>query len=309
VVGLLHGGERGAPKVRDWQVAGPREKSVDVLFVGDGYVESDLTTVGKYWVDVDRYAKRLLEYEPFAHFKKRFNVRALLLASRERGCDSSADVNQVDTALDCRFDTKEGRLLTFHDKKKLAELVEATGPTDVVFVMVNTERYGGAGTVLSEVTVRGRPLPAPTFSAQDTTSFLIAVHELGHSFADLADEYEDEKETSEFRLPKDGKDLGEANVTLAGHFDESSFKTLAASVKWSHFLALPDARKRTWLFEGGYYRKHGVFRPWRTCRMRDHGEPFCPVCEEELAKAIVDCCGDKWDDAAWHKERPLSSWK
>src|SRR5262249_22324303 len=162
---------------------------------------------------------------------------------------------------------------------------------------------------LDGIKVRGRPLPAPTFSAQDTTSFMIAVHELGHSFANLADEYEDEAEASRQRLPDDGHDLDSANVTLNGHFDASSFKTLAETVKWRHFLALPGARTHEWLFEGGYYRQRGVYRPWRHCRMRDHAAPFCPICEEELAKAIHDCCGDPWDDAAWHKERPLTAWK
>ena len=92
-------------------------------------------------------------------------------------------------------------------------------------------------------------------------------------------------------------------------FDASSFKKLAETVKWGHFLALPGAKNREWTFEGGYYRKTGVFRPWRACRMREHREAFCPICDEEIAKAIVACCGDKWDDAAWHKERPLSAWK
>jgi hypothetical protein len=177
-----------------------------------------------------------------------------------------------------------------------------------VFVMVNTERYGGAGTELAELMVRGRPLPAPTYAAQDTRSFLIAVHELGHSFADLDDEYADEDLHGSFPLPEKG-DIPEANVSLEREFERTSFERLKATVKWRHFLELPGAAKAKWFHEGGYYRERGVFRPWPTCRMRDHEDPFCPVCAEEIARTIHAACGLEWDDAAWHKAHPLSQWR
>ena len=177
--------------------------------------------------------------------------------------------------------------------------------------MVNTQKYGGGGTTLFDVTVHDRPLPAPTFSAQDTTSFLIAVHELGHSFAWLADEYEDVSLQEKFKLPTDGKDVIAANATLPTFFDASSFAKLAGSVKWKHFLALPGAEKSKWVHEGGFYRSKGVFRPWARCLMLDltSGQPFCPICAEEVARSIVQTCGDTWDDAAYHKQHPLVLWK
>ena len=293
--------------VRDWQVVGPPEKSVDVLFVGDGYLAGDLKS--KYWTDVDRCAKRFLDVMPFALFRKRINVRGALLASKERGCDSARDQDVVDTALDSSFDTKSGRLLAFRNDARLAEVVRDAGATDVVFVMVDTERFGGGGTVLSSIQVRGRDLPAPTYAAQDTTSFLIAVHELGHSFADLADEYVNEQDSHRYKLPTNGEDLSDANVTLSGHFDAATFAKLQTTVKWRHSLSLPGAKEREWLHEGGYYRAKGVWRPWKTCMMLEHGKPFCPVCDEEVARSIVACCGEEWDDAAWHKRRPLSEWR
>jgi len=84
---------------------------------------------------------------------------------------------------------------------------------------------------------------------------------------------------------------------------------LKATVKWKHFLDLPGASKARWFHEGGYYREHGVFRPWPRCRMRDHEDPFCPVCCEQIARSIQAACGLDWDDAAWHKAHPLSEWK
>lgn len=299
---------RDEPTIRSWQVGGDPATSVDVLFIGDGYLQREIAK--KFAVDLNRYAKRLLEEEPFLRFKKRFNIRGLVTPSRDRGCDAAAGEDLVDTALDCRFDKKDGRLLTVHDKSRLLELVKGAGAVDIALVMVNTERYGGAGEVLNGIKLRGRPLPAPVFSAQDTTSFLIAIHELGHSFADLADEYEDAALHRTFPIPTDQReDLHSANVTLPRCVDRTSLDSIAATVKWGHFLSLPGAKKREWMHDGGYYRATGVLRPWPSCRMRDHADPFCPICDEELAKAIVACIGETWDDAAWHKQRPLSDWR
>lgn len=292
-------------KARDWLKAGPPEKCVDVLFVGDGYQKGHFD---KFTKDVDRYATHLLKQPPFEWYKGQINVRSLFVASTDKGCDEAVGVEKVHTAFESCFDSPTGRLLVFTDEKSLAQAIESAGPTDIAFVMVNTERYGGAGTVLSSIVVRDRPLPAPTFSAQDTTSFQIAIHELGHSFAQLADEYEDPLVAPSKPLPAEGKDLAEANVTLSKCCDPTSFETLRATVKWKHFLDLPGAKKHKWAHDGGFYRPKGILHPWPRCMMNRLGEKFCPICMEEMSKAIVATCGGTWDDAEYHKKHPLSGW-
>lgn len=297
------------PRVRIWRESGQPDRCVDVVFVGDGYTRKQLAATGKLWKDVGRYAKRLLEERPFSSYEDRFNVRAVLLESKDEGCDLSPDSEKVATALQSHFDSPNGRLLAFRDGAALERAVRAAGQTDIVFVMVNTEKYGGAGTVLHSLQVRGRPLPAPTFSAQDTASFLIAVHELGHSFANLADEYVNDGDAPHFPLPKDGADLAQDNVTLAGKFDAASFATLQTTLKWRKFLELPGAKKRPWVHEGAFYRATGVFRPWHECKMRENAAPFCPVCCAEVARSIHAASGTLFDEAAHHKAHPLDSWR
>ncbi|MFI5401708.1 MAG: M64 family metallopeptidase, partial [Planctomycetota bacterium] len=293
------------PKVRRVKGNGPPEKSIDVLFVAEGYTKRK---AGKFAKDVERYSSRLLGEPPFSWYRDRFNISSVFVASEDEGCDLSPTAEKVSTLLQSHFDAPDGRLLVFKDRERLAKLVRAAGAVDIVFVLVDTEKYGGAGTVLAEVEVRGRPLPAPTCSAQDTRSFLIAIHELGHSLADLADEYTDPQCEPIYPIPGEG-DLSSPNVTLPRCFDGSSYKALAGSVKWKHFLELRGAERHVWVHEGGHYRDRGVFRPWPTCMMREHGQPYCPVCAEEVAKALSAACGEAWDDAAFHRAHPLSEWK
>ena len=297
------------PAVRAWLTSGDPAKSLDIVFVGDGYQKKHLGPEGKYWTDVKRYATRLMTEPPFSWYRARVNVKAVFLESQDEGCDDRPKPKVKRTALGSHFDGPGGRLLAFEDEAALAKALTAAGSTDIAFVMVNTETYGGAGTSLYNVKVRGRPLPAPTFAAQDTASFLIALHELGHSFAGLADEYTEISETANYPLPKDGSDLPDPNATVADHVDRTSPATVQKTVKWKHFIDLPGGAKRTWLYEGCYYRAAGVFRPWEKCRMRDHADPYCPVCCEEMAKGIVAACADTWDDAAFPKAHPLSLWK
>ncbi|MHC4933221.1 MAG: M64 family metallopeptidase [Planctomycetota bacterium] len=292
------------PTIRFLREAGPPERSVDVVFVGDGYSRSK---TGKFWKDLRRYSTRLLKEPPFSWYRKKFSVRGLIVPSRDDGCDLSSKQENVSTVLESFFDSPSGRLLVFKKADLLKKLIIEAGDADIVFVMVNTEKYGGGGSVLHNHVVRGKPLPAPTFSARDTPSFLIALHELGHSFADLADEYAEDS-TYPRALPEKG-DLPHANVTLERCLDRSSFLALRETVKWKHFLELKGAKKHKWAHAGGYYRHTGVFRPWKRCMMRVLGDPFCPICAEEMSKAIFAVCGEDWDDAAYHKAHPLSRWK
>ncbi len=258
------------PEIRRLISSGPVESSVDVVFVGDGYSRRK---AAKFWKDVDRYTKRLLEEPPFSWYKARFNVAG-----------------------------------AFREQAALARILDAVQGVDIAFIMVNVEKYGGSGSVLYARELGGRSLPAPTFAAQDTTSFLIAIHELGHSFADLADEYEDSAVAARFPVPPSG-DVNAPNATLPGQFDPATFESLKRTVKWKHLLELPGAAKFKWVYEGAYYRAKGVFRPWKRCMMLSLGDPLCPVCAEEMAKVIVETCGEAWDDAAFHKKYPLSIWK
>jgi len=295
------------PPVRTWLESGRPAESIDVLVVGDGYVAADLVEDGPYWRDLERFSSRLLGELPFRSFRERFNIRASTLTSEESGCDPSPFRNAVNTALESYFDSSSGRVLKFRNATLLTELVRGTGEIDIVFVMVNTDRYGGSGSVLPDLLVRGRPCPAPVFAAGNADGIQIALHELGHSFAGLTDEYADPPLQRRYRLPWK-RDIRHPNATRKGQFDASSREALRGSLKWSHFLDLPGAESYSWLHEGAYYREEDCFRPWETCMMRSSRDPFCPVCCEQMARNLTEACGDLWDPAQYHLDHPLSLW-
>jgi len=291
-----------AGSVRAWLESGPRERCVDVLFVGDGYPAADLAE-GRYWKDVEAAAERLFATAPFSWYRASFNVRALSLESRERGCDRGKG-DEVATALDTTFDEKNGSL-RFRAHDELVRLVEANGATDCVFVLVNCEqRAAASGTILSLPGTPARLMPAPTLAAHDAASFDIALHALGHSLGLLGDEFQDE---ASFCPPIDTGGLLPGGLNIAN--STGSVRPTRDELPWSHFVGLPDGKKHDWLHEGAGRRAKDSFRPWPRCRMRGLDAPFCPVCTEELAKAIQKLCGNQWNDEAYHREHPLKLWK
>jgi hypothetical protein len=172
--------------------------------------------------------------------------------------------------------------------------------------MVNTRFYGGAaGHGGSQVARHGFRFAA--FCAQDPSAARIALHELGHSLANLADEYVMPGDVDSHPLPRRG-DILPMNVQVESTLDRTSRAALARTAKWGRFLALPGADAHAWAHEGGYYRATATWRPWPRCLMRNHHDPFCPVCCEQMAKAICRHSRRPWDDAAYHAAHPLSAW-
>lgn len=284
------------PSLRTWLESGPSEACVDVLFVGDGYTAADLGESGSYWGDVGRVADQLLREIPFAWYRDWFNVRAVFLESKDPGCDLDPGVDEVDTTLDICFDDE--RRLALRNQEALRAAVREAGGADIVLVMVNSS--GSRGTADGDVAL---------FTSRDVSAHRMALHELGHSFAGLADEYVEGPLQERYPLPPSYSEIQEPNITLAGRFNAADAELLRRTLKWGHFLRLPGAERFAWLHEGGYYRSRGVFRPWSACRMRDDSDPFCPVCCEELARRIHETCDLPWDDAAYHRAHPLELWE
>jgi hypothetical protein len=178
---------------------GDPHSCVDVAIVAEGYTEADRA---KLRADLDRYTKLLLGQEPFASLKDRFNIYGVWKPSQESGCDEPSRGVWRATAVGASFDAlgSERYLLT-EDNRALRD-VAAHAPYDALYVMVNHPRYGGGGIYNLYC----------TFTTDNQWSPYIFLHEFGHSFAALADEYYTSSVAYNEFYPK-GVEPNEPNIT------------------------------------------------------------------------------------------------
>lgn len=219
-----------------------------------------------------RVMQGILNEAPWSSYKDLINVFGVFVPSAESGADKRCgEVNESkNTAFDAVYELVNGdedggcRFLTVNYGKVFSEVIPLALYYDNIFVMVNDEQYGGSG---GEVV---------TFSSGSNTIEL-ALHELGHVIADLADEY---------TTPYDGYRPGdsEPNVT---------FKTERDEIPWNMWIK-PGTNIPTYLaqskfiglFKGARYLSEGIYRPRHTCKMRTLGADFCEICKEAQVLSI-----------------------
>jgi len=155
---------------------GDPHNRVDVVILGEGYT-ADQTA--KFEKDVNHFAAVMLGHEPYKSLADQFNIRGVMTPSQDPGCDEPSRGVFAHTPLGTTFDSlgSERYLLT-EDNRALRDLA-AHVPYDALYVMVNHERYGGGGIYNA----------FNTFTSDNQWSDYVFLHEFGHHFAGLADEY------------------------------------------------------------------------------------------------------------------------
>jgi IgA Peptidase M64/Peptidase M64 N-terminus len=190
-----------APAGKVWTVfeSGPSTDKVDLLIVGEGYTEAQLP---KFHADVKRLTDKLFATEPFASRKSDFNVRAIDLPASVTGVNRPHVGQFRRTTVSAEYDIfgSERYLLTFDNRRLRDVLSEA--PYEFIEILANEKQYGGGGIYNFEAT-----------AAVDTAySDYVFVHEFGHHFAGLADEYY-MSPAVQTEFPKDQPEPWEPNVT------------------------------------------------------------------------------------------------
>ncbi len=239
------------------------DKGIDLVYVAEGYSPTQREL---FLSDARTAMDALFSHEPFRTLRHRFNVYALFVPSEREDVSRPGEGLWHDTPCGSHFNTLySDRYLMTEKLFQLYDLLEGI-PVEHVVVLANTQTYGGGGIY---------NLYAMT-SARQAWFRPVVVHEFGHSFAGLADEYfyDDQYET----FYPEGVEPWEPNLSTLTHFDK----------KWAHLLTDAAALSEgIGVFEGGGYQSHGVYRPSDNCRMRTNEYPtFCPVCRQAIEKTI-----------------------
>ncbi len=229
---------------------------VDVAILGDGYAEKDLR---KFWNDAAKTAEALLSHEPFASLKDKFNFVAVAAPSEDSGVSVPHMNSWKRTAFGSHYDTfYTDRYLTTSNQRAIFDALAGV-PFEIMIILGNTDKYGGGG-IYNSVTL---------VSAGHRTFRVVTVHEFGHAFAGLGDEYFYDDDYSD-NYP-DGVEPWEPNITTRTDF----------ASKWEDLVNEGVAG----LYEGGGYRSKGIWRPAEDCRMRTNEcEGFCPVCTRAIIR-------------------------
>ncbi len=151
-------------------------KHVDIAIIGEGY---ESYQKDKFASDLTRFTESFFKLEPYKSNKSKFNFYGVFKASQQSGADEPRANIFKNTVLSSTFNSlgSERYLLT-EDNRTLRNLA-AVVPYDAIVVMVNHSRYGGGGIYNTLC----------TFTTDNQWSEYLFLHEFGHSFAGLADEY------------------------------------------------------------------------------------------------------------------------
>lgn len=245
---------------------------IDVAIVAEGYSAAEMDKFNEH---ARQAVEALFTHEPFNSRRANFNFVAVQLPSAESGISVPRENRWLRTALGSHFDTfYSNRYLT---TSRVFDLYDALDniPYEHIIILANTEVYGGGGIFNSyTLTTTQHPKFVP-----------VVVHEFGHSFGGLGDEYFYGSDIVNDVYPA-GVEPWEPNVTTLS----------APGAKWQDMLqpGIPvptapadSAKYPVGVYEGAGYVTKGVYRPADRCRMRDNDWPaFCPVCERALNRLI-----------------------
>ena len=167
---------RAAGKIWSYIDNGPPSQKVDLLVIGEGYTEAEMPKLSK---DVERLVGKLFATEPFQSRRKDFNVRVLELPAAKSGVHRprTRDDRRTVTGVEYNIFDSERYILTL-DNKALRDAA-SSAPYDFLEILVNEKQYGGGGIFNDQATA----------SVDTGFAEYVFIHEFGHHFAGLGDEY------------------------------------------------------------------------------------------------------------------------
>ncbi|MER7757913.1 M64 family metallopeptidase [Kitasatospora sp. NPDC097643] len=234
---------------------------LDVVVIGDGYAAQEQD---KFRADATEKWREITAVEPYKTYRGLFNVWAVSAVSQDSGVTGDPDQATVrHTALGSYFWCDGVERLLCVDEKAVDRYAAKAPQADLVIVVANSAKYGGAGynDITSPLGYEG----IATVAGGNARSGQIAVHETGHSLGKLADEYAYEGQGTYH-----GDEPAEANISTL-----TADQLRAQRTKWYRWLGQtsPDGGP-VGAYEGAGYYPAGLFRPTENSIMRSLGREF-----------------------------------
>jgi hypothetical protein len=252
------------------------DQAIDIAIIAEGYTFAEQE---KFFADAQKIGNQITSHQPFTKYKKRINIYAVGAISEESGISMPQNDDWKNTAVGSHFHTfYASRYLTTPDVFKLRDLA-ASVPYDAIMILANTTTYGGGG-IYNFYAVAS----ADSRKAQRE----VVVHEFGHSFAGLGDEYFKEIPDVLDDMYDLTKEPWEPNITSLVSFDKKWKKDLDSDAEIPTPVNEKTKKQKIGVFEGGGYMTKGMYRPAYDCRMRtNEAKSFCAVCEKSVERVIM----------------------
>jgi hypothetical protein len=315
--------EKSRPKGKITEVMknGDPACKVDVVILAEGY---NMEEQEKFDRDVKKYIRELFKVSPFKERKKDFNVYSIGLISQDSGIDEPRQNIWKNTALGASYNSLDSPRYVLSTHNKAIRDAAAHAPYDQIYILFNSKRYGGGGIYNWFSTCHSD-------ADMDVHSFwpiYVFVHEFGHAFGGLADEYYSSSVAySEFyplgvepwepnitalvdkQHPKWGSMIAE-DTPIPTPWAKAQYDSLNLEVRKldkksenyeKEYIRLQKEIRRTLesdtyagkvgVFEGAGYASKGLYRSGVNCRMFTKSlTDFCPVCRATIEKVIDFYC-------------------
>lgn len=238
---------------------GTPQECIDVVILAEGYTKEEMNV---FLEDAKATSKALFSHEPFASMKNRFNIIAVQSPSADSGISAPGKGTWKNTAFSSHFNSfYSDRYLTSSNITDINNSLTGI-PYEHIIILANTAQYGGGG-IYNSFTLT---------TAHHEHFRPVVVHEFGHSFGGLADEYYYDNDLFNGIYPFDVEPW-EANITTKVNF----------GAKWEDMLKEGKAE----LVEGGGYSSKKIYRAATDCRMKTNTcKGFCPVCQRAIKRMI-----------------------
>lgn len=242
---------------------GDSDEYINIVILGDGYTASNLNN-GKLNTDALAFANALLNESPYQEYAEFFNFFIIKHASFNIGADHPATATDTlepvfpvqvrNTIYNSTFDVSSIHRLLAPDAagetQVYTDLLNLFPNYDQIILLVNDPNYGGSGGTIATASLAA-------FANE------IAIHEMGHSFADLADEY----------YAGDQYAAEKPNMTANNN---------PGTIKWKNWLNINNVG--IWQHTCTAGNCAAWYKPHQNCKMQELDNDFCSVCKE----AIID---------------------